>query len=162
MVVILLKINISQRTSDVHRTILTKFVYFFNLSLGVFTMTSLKRINYPHLPTPGGPYVHAVRHGDTLYVSGLTAFATEAQGLTTQQQTQAVLEQLATIAAAEGTNLKALIKITVFLTDIGDLPAIRPVLFDYCDGALPACSLIAVSALFSPQVSVEIEAVLAL
>ncbi|HGW4118711.1 TPA: RidA family protein, partial [Serratia marcescens] len=26
-------------------------------------MTSLKRTNYPQLPTPGGPYVHAVRHG---------------------------------------------------------------------------------------------------
>ena len=125
-------------------------------------MTSLKRINYPQLPTPGGPYVHAVRHGDTLYVSGLTAFATEAQGQTAQQQTQAILEQLATIAAAEGTNLKALIKITVFLTEIGDLQAIRPVLFDYFDGALPACSLVAVNALFSPQVSVEIDAVVAL
>lgn len=125
-------------------------------------MTSLKRINYPQLPAPGGPYVHAVRHGDTLYVSGLTAFATEAQGQTAQQQTQAILEQLATITAAEGTNLKALIKITVFLTDIGDLQAIRPVLFDYFDGALPACSLVAVNALFSPQVSVEIDAVVAL
>ncbi|QUY50422.1 RidA family protein [Serratia plymuthica] len=125
-------------------------------------MTSLKRINYPQLPAPGGPYVHAVRHGDTLYVSGLTAFATEAQGQTAQQQTQAVLEQLATITAAEGTNLKGLIKITVFLTEIGDLQAIRPVLFDYFDGALPACSLVAVSALFSPQVSVEIDAVVAL
>ncbi|WP_346828128.1 RidA family protein [Serratia inhibens] len=125
-------------------------------------MTSLKRINYPQLPVPGGPYVHAVRHCDTLYVSGLTAFATEAQGQTAQQQTQAILEQLATITAAEGTNLKALIKITVFLTDIDDLQAIRPVLFDYFDGALPACSLVAVNALFSPQVSVEIDAVVAL
>ncbi|MGB8667096.1 MAG: RidA family protein [Serratia inhibens] len=125
-------------------------------------MTSLKRINYPQLPTPGGPYVHAVRHGDTLYVSGLTAFATEAQGQTAQQQTQAILEQLATITASEGTNLKALIKITVFLTNIGDLQAIRPVLFDYFDGALPACSLVAVNALFSPQVSVEIDAIVAL
>ncbi|CAI0743548.1 RidA family protein [Serratia ficaria] len=125
-------------------------------------MTSLKRINYPQLPTPGGPYVHAVRHGDLLYVSGLTAFATEAQGQAAAQQTQAILEQLATIAAEEGTNLKALIKIGVFLTDIAALPAVRPVLFDYFDGALPACSLMAVSALFSPQVSVEIEAIMAL
>lgn len=125
-------------------------------------MTSLKRINYPQLPTPGGPYVHAVRHGDLLYVSGLTAFATEAQGQAAAQQTQAILEQLATIAAEEGTNLKALIKIGVFLTDIAALPAVRPVLFDYFDGALPACSLMAVSALFSPQVSVEIEVIMAL
>ena len=125
-------------------------------------MTSLKRINYPQLPTPGGPYVHAVRHGDRLYVSGLTAFATDAQGLSAPQQTQEILEQLATIAASEGVNLKALIKISVFLTDIADLASVRPVLFDYFDGALPACSLMAVSALFSPAVCVEIEAVMAL
>jgi enamine deaminase RidA (YjgF/YER057c/UK114 family) len=55
-----------------------------------------------------------------------------------------------------------LIKISVFLTDIADLAGVRPVLFDYFDGALPACSLMAVSALFSPQVCVEIEAVMAL
>ncbi|HAT3729343.1 TPA: RidA family protein [Serratia marcescens] len=125
-------------------------------------MTSLKRMNYPQLPTPGGPYVHAVRHGDRLYVSGLTAFATDAQGLSAPEQTQEILEQLATIAASEGVNLKALIKISVFLTDIADLAGVRPVLFDYFDGALPACSLVAVSALFSPQVCVEIEAVMAL
>ncbi|KFD12834.1 endoribonuclease L-PSP [Serratia marcescens subsp. marcescens ATCC 13880] len=49
-----------------------------------------------------------------------------------------------------------------FLTDIADLAGVRPVLFDYFDGALPACSLMAVSALFSPAVCVEIEAVMAL
>ena len=106
--------------------------------------------------------MHAVRHADTLYVSGLTAFATEAQGQTVQDQARAILEQLAAVAASEGTNLKSLIKITVFLTDITDLAAIRDVLFDYLDGALPASSLVAVSALFSPDLNVEIEAILAL
>lgn len=92
----------------------------------------------------------------------MTAFATDAQGLSAPEQTQEILEQLATIAASEGVNLKALIKISVFLTDIADLAGVRPVLFDYFDGALPACSLMAVSALFSPAVCVEIEAVMAL
>jgi 2-iminobutanoate/2-iminopropanoate deaminase len=125
-------------------------------------MSLLKRTNYAKLPKPGGPYVHAVRHADTLYVSGLTAFATEAQGQAVQDQARAILEQLAAVAASEGTNLKSLIKITVFLTEIADLAAIRDVLFDYLDGALPASSLVAVSALFSPDLNVEIEAILAL
>lgn len=125
-------------------------------------MSSIKRTNYPQLPTPGGPYVHAVRHVNTLYISGLTAFATAAQGQTAAHQARAILEQLATIAANEGTNLKSLIKITVFMTEIADLPAVREVLFDYLGGNLPACSLMAVSALFSPQLNVEIEAILAL
>jgi enamine deaminase RidA (YjgF/YER057c/UK114 family) len=125
-------------------------------------MSLIKRTNYPQLPKPGGPYVHAVRHADTLYISGLTAFTTEAQGRKASHQARAILEQLATIAASEGTNLKSLVKISVFLTDIADLAAIREVLFDYLDGALPACSLMAVSALFSPELNVEIEAILTL
>ena len=39
----------------------------------------LVRKNYPELGEVKAPYVHAVKHGDTLYVSGLTAFATTAQ-----------------------------------------------------------------------------------
>lgn len=125
-------------------------------------MSVIKRTNYPQLPTPGGPYVHAVQHAGTLYISGLTAFATDAQGREAPHQARAILEQLATIAASEGTGLQSLVKISVFLTDIADLAAIREVLFDYLGDALPACSLMAVSALFSPQLNVEIEAILAL
>lgn len=35
---------------------------------------------YDALPSPRGPYVHSVRHSGTLYVSGLTALDTAAQG----------------------------------------------------------------------------------
>ncbi|MCS3408831.1 RidA family protein [Serratia sp. AKBS12] len=125
-------------------------------------MSGIKRNNYSALPTPGGPYVHAVRHRDVMYVSGLTAFATAAQGQSAEIQAQTILEQLAAIAAAEGGDLTSVLKLSVFLTDIADLPALRPILFNSFDGALPAYSLMAVSALFSPEVKVEIEAILAL
>ncbi|MNH42641.1 putative aminoacrylate peracid reductase RutC [compost metagenome] len=77
------------------------------------------------------------------------------------QQTQAILDQLTAIATVEESSLKSLIKISVFLTDIADLAAIRTVLFDYFGDALPACSLMEVSGLFSPEISIEIEATLA-
>lgn len=72
------------------------------------------------------------------------------------------MQQLDAIARYEGGSLATLIKLTVFLTDIADLPSVRPVLADKLTGALPACSLLAVSALFSADVNVEIEAVIAL
>ncbi|AGB82365.1 putative translation initiation inhibitor, yjgF family [Serratia sp. FGI94] len=125
-------------------------------------MSAPKRINYPFLTVPGGPYVHAVRHRDLLYVSGLTAFGGEAQGASAAQQTQAVLQQLDAIARHEGSSLTGLIKLTIFLTDIADLSAVRPLLAEKLADALPACSLLAVSALFSADVNVEIEAVIAL
>ncbi len=116
-------------------------------------MTSLKRTKYPQLPA--GRPLCAVRHGDRLYVSGLTAFATDAQGLSAPERTQEILEQLATIAASEGVNLKALIKNQRFpdrhCRSGGRAPGCC---LTWLDGALPACSLVAVSALFS-QVCVE-------
>ncbi|HFP9441948.1 TPA: RidA family protein, partial [Raoultella ornithinolytica] len=42
-------------------------------------MNRLIRKNYPELGEVKAPYVHSVRHGDTLYISGLTAFGTPAQ-----------------------------------------------------------------------------------
>lgn len=42
-------------------------------------MTLPERKNYPPLDEVKAPYVHAVKHDATLYVSGLTAFGTAAQ-----------------------------------------------------------------------------------
>nr|MBA2815907.1 enamine deaminase RidA [Candidatus Pantoea persica] len=42
-------------------------------------MATVKSINYSELGPVTAPYVHAVKHADTLYISGLTAFGTAAQ-----------------------------------------------------------------------------------
>ncbi|MFA1645203.1 MAG: RidA family protein, partial [Enterobacteriaceae bacterium] len=42
-------------------------------------MNNLLRKNYPELGEVKAPYVHSVKHGNTLYISGLTAFGTAAQ-----------------------------------------------------------------------------------
>lgn len=41
-------------------------------------MNNLLRKNYPKLGEVKAPYVHSVKHGNTLYISGLTAFGTAA------------------------------------------------------------------------------------
>ncbi|EGB15983.1 hypothetical protein DND132_2780 [Pseudodesulfovibrio mercurii] len=40
---------------------------------------TLRRANHPGRPDPLGPYGHAVRHNDTLYLSGLTAHGAPAR-----------------------------------------------------------------------------------
>jgi 2-iminobutanoate/2-iminopropanoate deaminase len=55
---------------------------------------SIERKNYARLGRPVGAYVHAVKHGGLLYVSGLTAFGTPAQGQGLAQQAEAVLGQI--------------------------------------------------------------------
>jgi len=51
----------------------------YEIPLKEKNMTLPERKNYPQLGEVNAPYVHAVKHGATLYVSGLTAFGTAAQ-----------------------------------------------------------------------------------
>jgi len=125
-------------------------------------MAKLTRINYPQLGEVKAPYVHAVKHNDTLYVSGLTAFGTAAQKQGIVEQAEAIFSQFRLIAAAESLSLASLIKVTIFVTSLDDVNALRTVLFQHFGDRLPASSLVQVSQLFSPDLMIEIEAIFAL
>lgn len=122
----------------------------------------LIRKNYPELGDVNAPYVHAVKHGDTLYVSGLTAFGTAAQTADIASQAEVIFQQLHTLAAQENTSLKNLIKVTLFITSFAQINELRAVLFRHYGEHLPASSLVQISQLFSPDLQIEIEAVIAL
>ncbi|WP_434051387.1 MAG: Rid family hydrolase [Roseibium sp.] len=123
---------------------------------------TIQRQNYETLGLPVGPYTHAVRHGDTVYTSGFTAFGTNAQMSGAGEQTHAVLAQLTYLAAQYDKTLADLVKVTVFVTDAADIPAVRDALVAGYGSAVPASSLVMVSGLFAPELRVEIEAVLGL
>ncbi|OTA18479.1 hypothetical protein Xvie_00306 [Xenorhabdus vietnamensis] len=120
------------------------------------------RMNYDDLPEVKGPYVHATKHHGLLYVSGLTAFGTEAQTHNVESQTLAILQQMTSILEQEKRHKSDLIKFTIFVKDINQLPLIRPLLFDFHEGNLPSCSLVEVSKLIHPDLQIEIESIIAL
>jgi 2-iminobutanoate/2-iminopropanoate deaminase len=122
----------------------------------------IKRKNYAALGLPVGPYVHAVEHQGVLHVSGLTAFGSAAQGRKMSEQAEVILSNLEQIASAEGVTLASLLKVTLFVTHLAELPELRAVLARHYGDNPPASSLLQVAALFSPEVSIEIEALLAL
>ena len=122
----------------------------------------LTRKNYPQLGEVKAPYVHAVKHNDTLYVSGLTAFGTPAQQADIATQADTLFQQLHTIAAEENSSLEKLIKVTIFITSFDEINALRTVLFKHYGDHLPASSLVQISQLFSPDLKIEIEAIIAL
>ncbi|QIR07673.1 RidA family protein [Salinivibrio costicola] len=122
----------------------------------------IERINYEGLPQIAGPYVHAVKHDKTLYISGLTAYGTVAQSSDLVAQSKEILGQIAAILECEQRSKSDLIKITIFVRDIALLASIREQLFQFYDGCLPACSLVEVSKLIHPDLQIEIEAVVAL
>lgn len=122
---------------------------------------SIERKNYHQLEKPVGPYVHAVKHGGFLFLSGLTAFGTESQGHSVDRQAVSIFQQLKTIASAEDVSLEALVKVTIFITSFESIARLRETLFQEYGRNLPASSVVQVTALFSPDVNIEIEAVLA-
>lgn len=125
-------------------------------------MSQPERKNYPQLGEVKAPYVHAVKHGDTLYVSGLTAFGTPAQKGGIAEQAEAIFKQLHQITAAEGISLASLLKVTIFVTSLKEIDSLRNVLFHHFAEHLPASSLVEVSGLFSADLCVEIETIFAL
>ncbi len=122
----------------------------------------VERINYKELPQIAGPYVHATKHDNTLYISGLTAFGTASQSLPIEEQTKSILEQISEVLRVEGKSKSDLIKLTIFVKDISKLSIIRSTLFDFYGDFLPACSLVEISGLIHPDLQIEIESVVAL
>jgi 2-iminobutanoate/2-iminopropanoate deaminase len=122
---------------------------------------SIERKNYSHLAQPVGPYVHAVKSAGLIFLSGLTAFGTPAQGQSLAKQTSAIFEQIKSVAEAEGSSLADLVKVTIFITSFAEIAQLREALFEEYGEHLPASSLVQVAGLFSPEIGIEVEAVLA-
>jgi enamine deaminase RidA (YjgF/YER057c/UK114 family) len=77
-------------------------------------------------------------------------------------QARQVFANLELALAAAGAQPKHVIKLTFYLTDIGDLHAVRAARDEFVgDGPAPASSLVQVSALVLPQCRIEIDALAA-
>jgi len=110
-------------------------------------------------------YTDAVRFGDMLFVSGLTAHDVEGRlvgGADAAAQTRQILSNLELVLDAAGATMADVLKVTVFLTDINDRAAINPVRQEFFGSARPASTLIEVSRLALADMKVEIEAVVGL
>ena len=123
-------------------------------------MTPVRK-NYPHLEEPVGPYVHAVKHNGFLFLSGITAFGSSAQNGTIAEQTDVVYSIMASIAQQENTDLSNLVKVTIYITSFDNVESLRSSLFKHYGSNLPASSLVQVNRLFSPDLKIEVEAVIA-
>ncbi len=120
-------------------------------------------ITSPHVASSGKPYSPAIRHGDTLYVSGQVAVdpATgQAIDGGLEAQTRRVLDNLVSLLRAGGSDPSLVLKTTCFLADIVDAPRFNEIYRDYFPVDPPARSTFAVGALASGFL-VEVEAIAA-
>jgi 2-iminobutanoate/2-iminopropanoate deaminase len=110
-------------------------------------------------------YNHCVRvsHATTtLYLAG--QLARDAEGRTVgvgdiRAQTARVIENIRTILRAEGGDLRNLVKLTVYTTDMRHFDAIAEVRRRYFTDDLPASTIVEVSKLSQPDLLIEIEGV---
>ena len=123
-----------------------------------------KVITAPGLPKPLGVYSQAVkvRANQFLFVSGTTA--RDEQGNIVgkgdpRAQTRQVLENIKKILDEAGGTFESIVKVTVFITDMRHFREIHEVRAEYFKKDFPASALVQVSALASPDLLIEMEAV---
>ena len=112
-------------------------------------------------PFQGAPYNQAIRVGDLVFVAGQLGISLETGGLageTVEEQTEQIMENLAAILEAAGSELDRLVKTTVFLLDLGDFAGMNEVYARHVGDRPPARSTIGISALPSGAL-IEIEAI---
>ncbi|MBL6457934.1 RidA family protein [Belnapia sp. T6] len=128
-------------------------------------MADIQRFAPPKDGRPFPPLSVAVRHGNTLYVSGIGPFTPDgslARGDFAAQFAE-VIKSLHAILAEAGTEIGRVIKTNVLLTRAGDVAEMnRLYAAAFPAAALPARTTCVVAALPVPDFLLEIECVAAL
>jgi len=115
-------------------------------------------------PQAIGTYSQAVKVGETVYLSGQIPLVPETMELVegdVEAQIRRVFDNLAAVAQAAGGGLDDLVKLNLFLTDLGDFPVVNRVMAEYLGEPYPARAAIGVAAL--PRgAAVEMDGILVL
>ena len=115
-------------------------------------------------PKAIGPYSQAVRSGNTVYFSGQIPLDPATGELVVGDitvQTRRVFENLQGVCAAAGGSLARLVRVGIYLTDLGNFAAVNAVMAEYCKEPYPARSTIGVASL--PRgAQVEVDAIMVL
>lgn len=113
-------------------------------------------------PQAIGTYSQAVKVDNTVYLSGqipLIPESMEMVGDDIAAQIRRVFDNLRAVAQAAGGDLKDVVKLNVFLTDLGNFPTVNEIMAEYFSQPYPARAAIGVAAL-PRAAAVEMDAVM--
>jgi reactive intermediate/imine deaminase len=113
-------------------------------------------------PAAIGTYSQAVRAGNTVYLSGQIPLDPSTMELVSDEpgaQIERVFENLAAVAEAAGGSLADIVKLNIYLTDLGNFPLVNEIMARYFQVPYPARAAIGVRAL-PKNAGVEMDAVL--
>jgi reactive intermediate/imine deaminase len=115
-------------------------------------------------PAAVGPYSQAVRYGNLVFLSGQIALDPAVGKLVEGDiatQTRQVFRNLKAVCEAAGGNLDAILKLNIYLTDLGNFATVNEIMAATFSAPYPARATIGVAAL-PLGAEVEMEAVLGL
>jgi reactive intermediate/imine deaminase len=112
-------------------------------------------------PKAIGTYSQAVRCGNTVYLSGQIGLdpATMEMAAGIDPQIRRVLENLKAVAAAAGGSLDDIVKLTVYLTDLGNFARLNEMMATFFSAPYPARAAVGVASLPRGAL-VEIDAIM--
>jgi reactive intermediate/imine deaminase len=119
-------------------------------------------IQTDYAPAAIGTYSQAIRHNDTVYVSGqipLDPATGELVSDNIEAQIVQVFDNLRSVAEAADSSLANALKVTVFLTDLGHFAKVNEVMSRYFSEPFPARAAVEVAGL-PKGAQVEADAVL--
>ncbi|NLR65157.1 RidA family protein [Chitinophaga varians] len=118
-------------------------------------------INTNQAPAPIGPYNQAVKAGNILYVSGqipLDPATGELVKSGITDEAHMAMKNLQAVLKEAGLTFDAVVKTTIFLTDMNDFPKVNEVYGSYFTGNYPARETVQVAGL-PKGVNVEISVI---
>ncbi|MFJ8859285.1 RidA family protein [Streptomyces sp. NPDC102451] len=109
-----------------------------------------------------GMWSNCLRVDDLILISGMTARAQDGESLlgdTAYAQARVVFQKIKDLVEAAGAAMDDVVKMTIFVTDMGTNTEVWKARQEFFSGDFPACSLVEVAALAKPEILLEIEAV---
>ncbi len=119
-------------------------------------------ISTQNAPAAIGPYSQAVRHGDTLYVSGQLPLDPETKKMDddVSAQTEQSMNNIKAILTEAGSSMENVIRCGIFVTDLADFATVNEMYASFFEGDYPARATVQVAAL-PLGAKVEIDAIAA-
>jgi len=119
-------------------------------------------INTDKAPAAIGTYSQAVKIDNIVYLSGQIPLVANTMTIISEditEQIHQVFRNLAAVAEAAGGTLNDIVKLNVYLTDLGNFPVVNQLMAEYFQQPYPARAAIGISAL--PKAAlVEMDAIL--
>lgn len=121
-------------------------------------------ISTPNAPAAIGIYSQAVRVGNTIWVSGQIPLDPKTKELIEgdmEAQVRQVFANLKAVVTAAGASFDDVVKVTVFLTDLGNFALVNKIMAEHFREPYPARAAVGVASL--PRgAQVEVECIVAL